>query len=42
MIPDCENCEYSDDDGRCTAFVDDGWDLLLPCEQEDYLNEENR
>ena len=41
----CESCEYYDsDENYCTYFICNPFDCdeSLPCEQEDYLNEENR
>ena len=41
MIPDCENCEYQDEEGRCTAFIEDIWNEPLPCEVENEINNDS-
>ena len=33
--PDCDNCEYQDEDGRCTAFVESTFFDPLPCEEQE-------
>ena len=36
--PDCDNCEYQDEDGRCSAFVESTFFDPLPCEEQEENN----